>query len=37
MTLEQYDALPEEMQPLLLRAFSQHMRAQHVSGLANTP
>ena len=37
MTLAQYEALPEEVQPLLLRAFSQHMRAQHVSGLASTP
>ncbi|HWA78391.1 MAG TPA: phytanoyl-CoA dioxygenase family protein [Polyangiaceae bacterium] len=34
MTLEQYEALPEELQPLLLRAFSQHMRAQHVAGLS---
>jgi ectoine hydroxylase-related dioxygenase (phytanoyl-CoA dioxygenase family) len=34
MTLAQYEALPEEMQPLLLRALSQHMRAKHVSALA---
>ncbi|MET0595330.1 MAG: phytanoyl-CoA dioxygenase family protein [Polyangiaceae bacterium] len=37
MTLAQYEALPQEMQPLLLRAFTQHMRAQHVSGLVDTP
>jgi ectoine hydroxylase-related dioxygenase (phytanoyl-CoA dioxygenase family) len=36
MTLAQYNAMPEELQPLLLRAFSQHMRAQHVSGLASS-
>ena len=34
MTLAQYEALPKEMQPLLLRAFSQHMRAKHVTNLA---
>jgi ectoine hydroxylase-related dioxygenase (phytanoyl-CoA dioxygenase family) len=36
MTLEQYQALPKELEPLLLRGFMQHMRAQHVTGLART-
>jgi ectoine hydroxylase-related dioxygenase (phytanoyl-CoA dioxygenase family) len=31
MTLEQYEALPEAVQPLLMRAFSQHMRARYFS------
>lgn len=33
MTLEQYQALPKELESLLLRGFMQHMRAQHVTGL----
>jgi hypothetical protein len=31
MTLEEYEALPESIQPLLSRAFSQHMRARYFS------
>lgn len=33
MTLDQYEALPENLKPLLLRGFTQHMRAKHVTGL----